>query len=85
MSFSPAAPSVARRFRPDGTIEREISVPAPNVTCLAFGGPDLNELYITTARQDMSPAELERVPEIGGVYRATPVGVRGLPDTLFAD
>ena len=56
-------------------------VPATNVTCLAFGGPDLNELYITTARQDMSPADLERVPETGGVYRAMPEGVRGLPDT----
>jgi len=77
--------AVARRFRPDGTVEREVPVPAPNVTCLAFGGPDLNELYITTARQDMSPADLERVPGIGGVYRAMPEGVRGLQDTLFAD
>ena len=77
--------SLARRHRPDGTIEREIPVPARNVSCVAFGGPDLNELYITTARQDISPADLERVPETGGVYRALPDGVRGLPDTLFAD
>lgn len=77
--------SLARRYRPDGTIEREISIPAKNVTCLAFGGEDLNELYVTTARQDISPAELERVPEAGGVYRAAIQGVRGLPDCLFAD
>ena len=72
--------AVARRYRPDGTIEREIAVPARNVTCLAFGGPDLNELYVTTARQDMSPADLERVPEAGSVYRAVLEDVRGLPD-----
>jgi L-arabinonolactonase len=77
--------AVTRRYRPDGTIEREIAVPAKNVTCLAFGGEQLNELYITTARQDMSPADLERLPEIGGVFRAMPEGVRGLQDTLFAD
>lgn len=77
--------ALARRYRPDGTIEREIPVPARNVTCLAFGGPELNELFVTTARQDVSAADLERVPETGGVYRAMPDGVRGLPDTLFAD
>jgi L-arabinonolactonase len=77
--------AAARRHRPDGTIEREVAVPARNVTCLAFGGPDLSELFITTARQDMSPADMERVPETGGVYRAVPDGVRGLQDTLFAD
>ena len=76
---------LARRYRPDGTLEREISVPAKNTSCLALGGPELNELYITTARQDISPEDLQRVPETGGVYRAMPEGVRGLQDTLFAD
>jgi L-arabinonolactonase len=77
--------AMVRRYRPDGTVEREIPVPAKNPTCLAFGGTELNELYITTARQDMSPSELERVPEAGGVYRAVIDGGRGLPDALFAD
>ena len=74
-----------RRFRPDGTLEREIVVSAPNSTCLSFGGDGLNELYITTARQDMSPADLERVPEAGAVYQVLPEGVSGLADTLVAD
>jgi sugar lactone lactonase YvrE len=76
---------VVRRYRPDGTVEREVSVPAKNPTCAVFGGAGLNELYITTARQDMSPAELARVPEAGSVYRAVIEGVRGLPDVPFAD
>jgi sugar lactone lactonase YvrE len=76
---------VVRRYRPDGTVEREVSVPAKNPTCPAFGGAEMNELYITTARQEMSPAELQRTPDAGGVYRAVIDGVRGLPDTPFAD
>jgi L-arabinonolactonase len=76
---------VVRRYRGDGTVEREVSVAARNPTCPVFGGAGLNELYITTARQDMSPDELALVPEAGSVYRAVIYGVRGLPDALFAD
>lgn len=76
---------VVRRYRPDGSIEREVSVPAKNPTCPAFGGDGLNELYVTTAREEMSPSELERTPEAGGVYRAVLDNVRGLPDVPFAD
>jgi sugar lactone lactonase YvrE len=79
------AAAVVRRYRPDGSIDREVFVPAKNPTCPVFGGTSLNELYITTARQEMTPAELERTPEAGGVYRAVFDDVRGLPDRPFAD
>jgi L-arabinonolactonase len=74
-----------RRYRPDGTIEREIAVPAKNPTCVAFAGAALNELYITTARQEMSLRELERVPHAGGIYRADMRDVAGLRDARFRD
>ena len=32
------------RYRPDGSLERQISVPAPQTSCLAFGGPDLTDI-----------------------------------------
>jgi L-arabinonolactonase len=73
-----------RRYRPDGALDLEVSVPAKNPTCPVFGGDGLTELYITTARQDMSDEELARTPEAGGVYRAAIAGVAGLPDALFA-
>jgi L-arabinonolactonase len=76
---------VVRRYRPDGSIERTVVVPAKNPTCPVLGGDGLNELYITTARQHMTPDELERRPEAGGVYRAVFDDVRGLPDLPFAD
>lgn len=74
-----------RRYRPDGTIEREIPVEAKNPTCVVFAGAALNEIYITTARQEMSPQELERVPHAGGIYRAVMDGVTGLRDARFRD
>jgi L-arabinonolactonase len=77
--------AMVRRYRPDGTLEREIAVPAKNATCPAFGGEPLNELFVTTARENMSPDELARVPDAGGVYRAVVADVRGLPDSLFRD
>lgn len=39
-----------RRYTPDGTLDHVITLPTPRVTACAFGGPDLTDLYITTAR-----------------------------------
>lgn len=36
-----------RRFRPDGTLERTVRLPAAKVTACSFGGPDLATLYVT--------------------------------------
>ncbi len=73
-----------RRYGTDGRRIGEIALDAKNPSCPAFGGADLGELFITTARQDMTAAELDATPQAGGVYAAVP-GVRGLPDAPFAD
>lgn len=57
------------RYDPDGGIERVVAMPVPNVTSLAFAGPELTTLYITTAREGMTAAQLEAAPEAGGLYR----------------
>lgn len=57
------------RYTPQGKIDRVINVPAKQPSCAAFGGEHLDQLYITSARENLSPDELERVPESGGVYR----------------
>lgn len=74
-----------RRYTADGQRVRSISVPAKNPTCPAFGGPDLGDLYVTSAREQTTPEELTRVPDAGSVYRAGAVGVRGVADALFED
>jgi L-arabinonolactonase len=77
--------AVVRRYTPAGTIDREIAVPAKNPTCPAFGGRDLTELYVTSARQEMTDEELAAMPGAGGVYVARSAGVRGLPEARFPD
>lgn len=73
-----------RRYTPAGRIDRDIAVAAKNPTCVAFGGSNLDELYITSSRQEMTDDELAVTPHAGGVYRAL-VGVAGLCDALFND
>lgn len=72
--------SCVLRIAPDGTIDRQIDLPVSRVTCPAFGGEDLRTLYITTAREGMTPEELEREPHAGSVF-AIRVDVPGLPET----
>ncbi|MFZ0369019.1 MAG: SMP-30/gluconolactonase/LRE family protein [Halobacillus sp.] len=71
------------RWNPEkGECVEFIDVPASNVTCCVFGGKDMNELYITTARKDMSEEDLEKYPEAGGLFKLK-TKVRGLPSYPF--
>lgn len=65
-----------------GKLIRKIEVPAHNVTSCAFGGKNLNILYITTAGIDMTPEEQKRFPDAGSVFTAQP-GVKGVKSNLF--
>jgi len=46
----------------------EVKVPAEKVTACAFGGDDLNELYITTARIGLCEEDLKEQPNAGGLF-----------------
>jgi sugar lactone lactonase YvrE len=69
-----------RRYTPDGMLDEVLEVPARKVTACAFGGPDLNELFITTSREGLEPSD---DPLAGSLFRAR-VGVNGLPVREFA-
>lgn len=56
----------------------EIDVPAAHVTSCTFGGEQLNELYITTARTGLDDHALAEQPFAGGLFRIK-TGVKGLP------
>ena len=68
------------RFAPDGTPLARIDVPASSTSSCVFGGPDLDQLFITTAQW---PDPSVAAPGAGGLYVARP-GVRGRPPTAFA-
>ena len=50
------------------------------MTSCTFGGADLGDLYVTTARRD---ADLVREPLAGGLFRCRP-GIRGMAPARFA-
>jgi sugar lactone lactonase YvrE len=66
------------RYRPDGTLDGE--VPVRNVTACTFGGPRLDQLFITTSSHGMGDAA---EPAAGALFRAD-VAVTGLPAAQFA-
>jgi len=70
------------RYRPDGKIDRVINVSAPHVSCVVFGGPALDTLYITTARHMMRPEDVAENPLSGALFAVSP-GVRGLANAKF--
>jgi sugar lactone lactonase YvrE len=61
---------------------RHLQVPAPHVTTVGFGGENLATLYVTTARDGMSPDALELWPQSGDLF-ATKPGVHGVAEPLF--
>lgn len=59
------------RFKPDGTVDRRINIPAKTITSVAFGGPDMCDLYVVTANNDQRDLK-------GTVFR-TRSEIPGLP------
>jgi sugar lactone lactonase YvrE len=76
--------SAVRRIAPDGRVASLAELPVSLVTSCAFGGEDLTDLYVTSARTGLSHAELDEQPRAGGIFRLSP-GTRGLPHHRFAD
>ena len=67
-----------RRWNPDtAALLAEVELPAAGVTACAFGGPDLDQLYITSASFRLSDAEKAQQPHAGGLFVAE-VGVGGV-------
>jgi sugar lactone lactonase YvrE len=69
-----------RRYTPGGVADAVVEVPPRQVTACTFGGESLDQLFITTSRENLPPS---KDPLAGSVFRAE-VGVRGLPAREFA-
>jgi len=71
------------RYAPDGSVDREVALPVSNPTCLCFGGPDLDTLFITTAWFGLGAASRAAETQAGGIFALKP-GVKGLPEHRYA-
>lgn len=67
-----------------GELISKIEVPAHNVTACAFGGENLDILYITTSTNDMTDEERKKYPLAGSIFKYKP-GVKGVPAFFFGE
>lgn len=71
-----------RRYTPDGQLDRVVDMPIPRPTSVAFGGPDLGTLYVTSARTRLPASTLSEAPLSGGLF-SFPPGETGIDSKLF--
>jgi sugar lactone lactonase YvrE len=66
------------RYGPDGSLRATVELPAAQATSCAFGGRELGTLFVTTGRERLDAAALERQPDAGRVFAVTGLDARGL-------
>jgi sugar lactone lactonase YvrE len=67
------------RYDPDGSLTEVVEVAASQTTACAFGGPNLDQLYITTSRRNIDPVV---EPQAGALFTVRP-GVSGVPVLMY--
>lgn len=70
------------RLSPRGEVVREVALPVRCPTMVAFGGPDLRTLFVTSARQNRPDGELAQYP-LSGCVLALRVDVPGCPEPTY--
>ncbi|ATL82643.1 SMP-30/gluconolactonase/LRE family protein [Streptomyces malaysiensis subsp. malaysiensis] len=69
-----------RRYAPDGTLDRVVELPFPRPTACAFGGADLTDLYLTSARVGLGAS----APPLAGSLLVIEGAGQGLAQPAFA-
>lgn len=72
-----------RRFSPTGEVLAKIAMPTARPTSCAFGGPDLDDLYVTSATIGLDAGALAVQPNAGGLFKVR-TGARGISERMFA-
>jgi len=72
------------RLSPQGDIDVEIDIPSAwYITCVVFGGPDLEDLYITSASSDYLGLDVPGRSSGGDLFVAKAVGFKGVERHRF--
>jgi xylono-1,5-lactonase len=71
-----------RRLSPTGQIVMEVSLPVQRPTCPTFGGPELRQIFVTSASTGLVAGELAEQPWAGSLLMFEP-GVLGLAPGRF--
>lgn len=71
-----------RRYRPDGTLDRQLDLPLTLAASCEFGGKQRDLLFITSARYQLTAEQLAAEPLAGAIFVCRP-GPVGLPANAF--
>jgi len=71
--------SAVHRYAPSGDLDLVVELPVAQVSSCAFGGAELDTLFITTSAEDLADPE----PAAGALFAVQP-GVKGLPTLEYA-
>ena len=71
-----------RRLSPEGEVLQVVEMPVERPTSCAFGGPEMNRLFVTSARIGLNASALAVQPSAGALFMLE-TSVRGLPDRPF--
>ena len=77
------AARVCRWNAATGTVLERYDTPAPHTSACCFGGDDLSQLYITSAREGLTQQQLADFPESGCLFRLQ-TSVSGSPTFSYA-
>lgn len=66
-----------------GDIIREVDIPVAKVTSCCWGGPNLDELFVTCESLRLSPEEKKAQPLAGSIFRVKNLGTHGFPAIPF--
>lgn len=66
----------------DGRPVLKIMLPVSQITCCCFGGPNLDRLYITSARENYTQDQIDAEPLSGGIFVVEP-GQTGIEESWF--
>ena len=68
-----------------GKLLQEVEIPgAKRITSCCFGGPNLDELYVTSCAFDFTEDDYKEQPNGGSLFRVTGLGVKGTPSVKYA-
>lgn len=76
------AASQVVRYSPQGDVDFVLPLPVSQPTCVAFGGPTLNHLFITSAYQGMDAQARNAEPQAGNLF-IFQTDIKGIEDPLF--
>lgn len=71
------------RFTPQGEIDRVVPVPVLKPTSCCFGGKNSNQLFITSARRDLTQQQLEQAPLSGNLFALEIPDIKGIAESFF--